>query len=122
MSNNDINKGWIGVDLDGTLAEYHGWVSDAHIGPPIMAMAVRVRRWLDEGRTVKIFTARVSPIQGRATSTVEQIRSHIQDWTEVCFGVRLEVVCEKDFGMVELWDDRCVQVEPNTGRRMDGRA
>ena len=24
----------------------------------------------------------------------------------------------KDFAMVELWDDRCIRVEPNTGRVM----
>lgn len=26
-----------------------------------------------------------------------------------------------DFAMVELWDDRCVQVIPNTGKRADGK-
>lgn len=29
---------------------------------------------------------------------------------------------QKDYGMIELWDDRRVQVEPNTGRRVDGRS
>lgn len=116
-----MSGGWIGVDLDGTLAEYGGWVSETHIGAPIPAMAFRVRKWLADERTVKIFTARVSTNQGRAVSTVEEIRKAIQDWTEEHFGTRLDVVCEKDYGMVELWDDRCVQVEPNTGRRLDGR-
>ena len=27
---------------------------------------------------------------------------------------------EKDFRMIQLWDDRCVQVIPNTGLRADG--
>ena len=27
----------------------------------------------------------------------------------------------KDYGMVELWDDRAVQVKPNTGERVDGK-
>ena len=28
-------QGYIAVDLDGTLAEYNGWVEELHIGPPI---------------------------------------------------------------------------------------
>jgi hypothetical protein len=58
--NDTVGKGWIGVDLDGTLAEYHGWVGPEYIGPPIPAMLDRVKLWLEEGRTVKIFTARCS--------------------------------------------------------------
>lgn len=111
---------WIGVDLDGTLAHYDGWVDELHIGEPIPRMAERVTEWLSEGRMVKIFTARVSVNQGRATHTVEGIINNIQDWTEKHFGQRLEVTCSKDFGMTELWDDRAVQVIPNTGRRVDG--
>ena len=34
-------SGWIGVDLDGTLAEYHGWNGGA-IGEPVPAMLARV--------------------------------------------------------------------------------
>jgi hypothetical protein len=111
---------WIAVDLDGTLAMYDGWVDEHHIGEPVPAMAFRVRKWLADDKTVKIFTARVSSNQGRAVSTVDAIRKGIQDWTEKHFGVRLEVVCEKDYGMIELWDDRAVQVVPNTGKRVDG--
>jgi hypothetical protein len=111
---------WIGVDLDGTLAEYSGWVDEHHIGAPVPLMAKRVRQWLANDHTVKIFTARVSSNQGRAVATVDAIRSGIQDWTEKHFGQRLDVVCEKDFGMIELWDDRAVQVIPNTGKRADG--
>lgn len=114
-------SGWIGVDLDGTLAQYGGWVDELHIGEPVPAMAFRVRNWLADGRTVKIFTARVSGNQGKAVEGVDVIRKAIQDWTEKHFSVRLEVVCEKDYGMVELWDDRAVQVVPNTGRRVDGK-
>src|SRR5690349_18780615 len=53
-------SGWIGVDLDGTLAEYHGWKGVEHIGPPIPEMVARVKQWLAEGRDVRIFTARCS--------------------------------------------------------------
>lgn len=109
--------GWIGVDLDGTLAEYYGWVSDTHIGGPIPAMAERVRNWLAAGQEVRIFTARVS---ARDVGHVARMVKIIQDWTEEHFAQRLVVTCAKDYSMIQLWDDRCVQVEANTGRRMDG--
>lgn len=54
------NNGWIGVDLDGTLAHYDTWEKWNVFGPPIRLMVNRVRKWLDEGKTVKIFTARVT--------------------------------------------------------------
>ena len=56
-----MSRGWIGVDLDGTLAEYNGWQGPANIGAPIPAMVERVKAWLEEGRDVRIFTARVGP-------------------------------------------------------------
>ena len=31
-------------------------------------------------------------------------------------GQELEVTCTKDFGMIELWDDRAIRVEKNTGK------
>lgn len=49
-----------------------------------------------------------------------RITEIIQAWTLEHFGVKLPVTNAKDFGMVELWDDRAIQVEFNTGRRMDG--
>lgn len=102
------NRGWYGVDLDGTLAEYHGWVSPDHIGDPIPAMVLRVRNWLGMGFAVKVFTA-------RAFGADDQNIKVIQDWTEKHIGVRLPVTCQKDYGMIQLWDDRAVEVEENTG-------
>jgi hypothetical protein len=60
---------WIGVDLDGTLAMYNGWVDETHIGEPVPAMALRVRAWLAKGHTVKIFTARQIAVNGRLAIT-----------------------------------------------------
>lgn len=42
----------------------------------------------------------------------------IQDWTEKHLGARLTVTCVKDLHMIELWDDRAVQVVVNTGRTL----
>lgn len=106
-------NGWIGVDLDGTLAAYESWRGIQHIGPPIPAMVDRVKTWLSEGKKVKIFTARVC--QAQDGFTIEQIAGFVQDWTEKHLGARLEVTNKKDFAMVDLWDDRCTQVLPNTG-------
>lgn len=113
-------KGWIGVDLDGTLAEYHGWQGELHVGAPIPRMVARVKAWLADGKTVKIVTARVSTGNNdRSSSTIDEIRSAIETWCKVHIGAKLEVTCCKDFGMIELWDDRCIQVVPNTGLTME---
>lgn len=105
-------KAWIGVDLDGVLAYYDEWRGIDHIGEPIRPMVDRVRRWLAEGITVKVFTARVAGDSGEANHA----RAIIQVWLHEQGIGGLEIVCCKDFHMVELWDDRCVQVEQNTGR------
>lgn len=107
--------GWIGVDLDGTLATYDEWRGIEHIGEPVPAMLTRVQAWLASGIVVKIFTARVAQPQ-------PNVIRHIEDWCEKHIGVRLPITCAKDYGMIELWDDRCVQVVPNTGERADGAA
>ncbi len=104
--------GWIGVDLDGTLAEYGGWKGPNHIGAPILPMLDRVKRWLADGREVRIFTARAC--------IPEQV-APIAVWLDRHGIGGLSITNVKDFGMVELWDDRCVQVEPNTGRPVDPR-
>lgn len=104
---------WIGVDLDGTLAEYHGWKGINHIGEPISTMVERVKAWLVAGQTVKIFTARVCADQDGYT--IDTIKAIIQGWCVQHLGVALEVTNIKDFGMIQLWDDRCIQVVPNKG-------
>lgn len=107
-------SGWIGVDLDGTLAEYGGWKGADNIGAPIPAMVARVLEWHNGGREVRIFTARVAHDEDGSA------RAGIERWCEEHLGRVLPVTNAKDYGMIELWDDRCVQVEINTGRRMDG--
>lgn len=111
------NTGWIGVDLDGTLAHYEKWDPEHPIGEPVPLMAERLRAWLARGERVKIFTARVNTVtQGRMDAIAQQLL--IRDWLIKHFGTALEVVCTKDFHMIELWDDRAIQVEKNTGRRI----
>lgn len=113
--------GWIGVDLDGTLAHYDGWKGIEHIGAPIPLMVERVKKWLSEGKEVRIFTARVTRTDLMTREEIIQraniIRS-IQSWCLEHIGLALPVTNVKDFGMVELWDDRAIQVVPNTGERV----
>lgn len=119
MSKTDLHgstgKEWIGVDLDGTLAFYDGWKGPDHIGEPIPKMMARVLGWLDKGRTVKILTARVAPGKGDE----QQCRDVIMAWLDKHGLGSLEVTHAKDHKMIELWDDRVVQVIPNTGERAD---
>ncbi len=131
------NKGWIAVDLDGTLADYtDGWKADDIIGDPVPEMFDRVRRWMDEGREIRIFTARVWPIatyNGAVDvgailypSAPEEYTSAIvaadaiHKWSLAHFGVAFPITCVKDKRMVELYDDRCVQVVANTGQLVGG--
>jgi len=117
-------NGWIGVDLDGTLAYYDHWRGALHIGEPIPAMLERVKRWVAEGQEVRIFTARVQRLTldsslGDREDVPENTRAVeecIRQWCEKHVGRVLPLTCCKDYGMIELWDDRCIQVIPNTGR------
>ena len=109
------SHGWVGVDLDGTLAFYDHWRGPEHIGAPIAAMVRRVKAWRAKGIEVRIFTARV----GGSIADAAAARPHIQAWSQQHLGEVLPVTATKDYGMYELWDDRAVQVECNTGRRMD---
>ena len=107
---------WYGVDLDGTLAEYHGW--NPEIGEPIPKMVKRVKRWIDEGRDVRIFTARVSKFPDTTDAHVTLVRKNIEAWSLKHLGKVLPVTNIKEHGLVEFWDDRAVQVIKNTGRRV----
>ncbi len=103
--------GWIGVDLDGTLAHYDEWSGPDHIGDPIEGMEVRVRAWIAVGRRVKIMTARADREENILPIQNWLVRNKFV-WED---GTPLEITNKKDFQMIQLWDDRAVQVIPNTG-------
>jgi hypothetical protein len=120
----DPNRGgWIGVDLDGTLAIDH-WKGSytGEIGEPVPVMVERVKKWIAEGFEVKIFTARVSRQNRDGAAKTELAKYLVEEkiaaWCEQHIGKRLDITCEKDYNMVELWDDRAVQVVKNTGERV----
>ena len=111
LDGQDESEGWIGVDLDGTLAEYSCW--SGVIGQPIPKMVQRVRRWVREGKEVRILTARGASHFGNAPKYEQQVAIH--SWINKHIGHPLEVTDKKDFEMLRLYDDRVRQVEEGTG-------
>ena len=97
--------GWIGVDLDATLAHYTGWKGAEHIGAPIEPMMARVRNWMIERKEVRIFTARHLP--GEVLHVRRWLNDHGLD--------KVPVTNVKDMHCEAIWDDRAVRVLPNTG-------
>ena len=69
-------------------------------------MVERVKRWLAMDIEVRVFTARAS---------IDEHVVPVQRWLEENGLPGLAVTNEKDYKMLQLWDDRCVQVIPNTG-------
>ncbi len=100
-------KGWVGVDLDGTLAFHEPDSPMVRIGRPVPRMIKRVKDMVSKGIRVKIFTARAHDS--------EQIVM-IRKWLLENGLPALEITNIKDYNMIKLFDDRAVQVEPNTGR------
>ena len=120
-------SGWLGCDLDGTLTEWDGvWRGPSYIGAPIARTVRRVKHWLNQGKDVRIFTARVH--MGLMPTSLPAFRKWLQRRNEanesrqaisaLCtrlFGQTLPITCEKDYQMALLLDDRAQQVVPNTG-------
>lgn len=95
------------VDLDRTLAKYDGWKGAEYIGEPIKPMLEMVKKWLREGKIVKIFTARAN--------RPENIH-YVDEWLNDNGIGGLEITNIKGEDLFCIFDDRCVQVEPNTGK------
>ena len=127
-------KGWYGFGLDGTLSKYDKWEGIDHIGEPVKPMVDLIKRMHDDGKVVKIVTARVAPRRLEDGTIGEQFTwltrepssdpaakytatQYIQDWCEETaqLGFIPEIVYQKDHLMLELYDDRVKQVVPNEG-------
>jgi len=117
-SHGTIDPGWIGVDLDGTLARFKGWEAPDVIGAPIPKMVARVKAWLKQGKDVRIFTARISVGDGTTKQDAEKAKKAIDKFCLKVFGKKLSVTNQKSHTMVELWDDLAHGVQTNTGRRV----
>lgn len=104
------DNGWIGVDLDKTIARSDDGddYDPEAVGEPIMPMVERVKKMLADGKKVKIFTARAQDAKP------EHIKA-IEDWSEKHLGQKLPITNVKDRHMRKLYDDRAVGVVPNEG-------
>lgn len=103
----DKERDVICVDLDGTLAEYESFQGEDVIGNPVRRMVKRVKKMIASGEKVIILSARAKD---------DKSIKAIEDWTQQHLGQRLSATNVKPPNMKELWDDRCVHVEQNTGR------
>lgn len=125
-----VGQGWYGFDLDGTLAKYDGWKGIDNIGEPVKPMVELIKRMHDEGKVVKIMTARIAPHKledgtvgesyitvpdGEKGATRNYAHQFINDWCHFNLGFLPEIVYQKDHLMLELYDDRVKQVVPNEG-------
>ena len=126
----ETGKGWYGFDLDGTLAVYDKWKGIDHIGEPVKPMVDLIRKMHDDGKVVKILTARIAPHKledgtvgesyitvpdGEGGVTRTYAHQFINDWCHFNLGFIPEIVYQKDHLMLELYDDRVKQVVPNEG-------
>lgn len=111
--------GWVGFDLDGTLAINDGYRGRLYIGGPIPLMIQQVKRLLDMGATVKIVTARVAEPDMIGGVSNAEVEAEVKSWCKRHIGQELEVTCSKDRNMYCLVDDRAIQVLKNTGVMVD---
>lgn len=113
--------GWIGVDLDRTMFEYHtnpqGY-DPLEIGDPLWPMVNRVKNWLTNGQEVRIFTARASGFD-LETEEGQQAKALVVEAIHAKLATvglpALAVTNEKDYHCIQIWDDIAVAVWPNTG-------
>lgn len=98
----------VAVDLDGTLARDSGWKGPEHIGEPVKPMLDLVKKLLDDGEDVVIFTARVHDGE-------KSTKEHIKQWLKDHDLPDLEITNEKRPDMEKFYDDKAVAVQKNKG-------
>ena len=108
--------GWIGFDLDRTLAIY-SLEQGALIGEPIKPILQLVKSLIESGEDVRIFTARanIDSYNGNAELLEYHINA-IRIWCKKHIGKELPITCSKDFNTKKIYDDIAVHVVPNTGK------
>lgn len=105
-----VQRGWIGIDLDGTLAICDSILNMSQIGSPVPKMINFVKGLIEKKHRVKIFTARASD--------PDQVQL-VKKWLKENSLPDMEITNIKDFGMIVLYDDRAIQVITNTGDIVD---
>lgn len=106
-----MSNGKIAVDLDGTLAKYDGWKGPQHIGELVLPMYHRILNWLADGYEVVIFTARIHKNK--------EAEDYLRKWLDEIGLFDVGITNIKTPEIIELWDDRAIGVEFNTGNQMN---
>jgi hypothetical protein len=123
-----LEGGHILVDFDRTLAQYEpGEYEPGKLGAPVPVMVERVKRWLAEGRDVRIFTARAwfdrialvtkqgnRKVVDRAYAVLKDCKA-MDLWCQLHIGRKLPITFEKTPKTDIIFDDRAYHVAPNTG-------
>jgi hypothetical protein len=105
------------TDFHKTLAHYdheNQHAEDFDNMPPITRMVNRVKAWRAKGEKVTVFSAAANP----ENDWDGRIKRGIGDWTETHIGERLPVTAIKSSDFTDMWDDKGVAVEANTGKRL----
>lgn len=99
-------------DMDGTLAEYHGWNGeyDNGLGKPIPKSVALLKQQLASGYEVRIFTARAGQCEKDPKA-----KEAVEAWCLEHLGEVLPITNKKDFTTLCIFDDRAFQVVFNTG-------
>ena len=108
-----MSKKTFAVDWDGTLVTYDGYKGPVMYGAPIPRMVARVKGWLQDGHEVVIFTARVS-----IEHDIDKIKQEKETIYVALHDMGLPpllITANKFARFTEIWDDRAVGVERNTG-------
>lgn len=98
--------GWIGFDLDGTLATRPGKFDLDEVGEPVKKMIDVLKKHLADGDTCKIFTARAATLGHEKA---------IWRWLKEQRLPKLDITNAKDHRMKLLYDDRAVSVRTDEG-------
>lgn len=111
-------RGTMAFDFDGTLStQVDHYQGPTRTGDPIPLTVMALMRCLEAGYDVVIFTARADPGHPDAPAAIAAIRA----WCVQHLGRAFPVTAIKHYSFVAMYDDRAIQLVPNTGVRVDGR-
>lgn len=100
-------KGWIGFDLDNTLATDTPFRrDDSLIGYPKDGMVKVARELIENGEDVRIFTARAYKMD-----TLTKIA--IENWCLIHLGKILPIQAHKDHDLLYFFDDKAQPLGPH---------
>lgn len=108
-------KAWWGFDIDKTIAVDEGGTRGGVIGAPIKSLIRRMKYYIRTGRKVNIVTARVHPSEPDAAMQHAVVRQFLGENFTPMEALLIDIRCDKDRSMIELFDDRVAQVIPNKG-------